>query len=229
MSLPFKFKNEEIRVANQWDDLTVGQCIDLIEWQKEGTVDMVKLASIASGIPTDILSDMKAEQVSEVAYPLYMVLLHDNLNKLEWEKPTSYVLDGVRYTSMVNMQEVKYGCMDIVEKTMGNETTSLIEKIPLIIAALSYKGIFTGREIEARKDIEDLANNHVMNLPIKIAYPLAAFFLTKYESRLASLMQEVTDTPNLKRERAFANWRSMVSSVRYTLSRLVTRSNSAQS
>ena len=176
MSLPFKYKGQEKRIPTSWDDLTVGQVIDLIEWSKTGENDMVKLASIASGIEVGELKEMKVEAVTDVAFPLYQLVIHDNFDKEDWTCPPSFQLGDRRYSSYQEIGNLKYGCMDIFEKTIADESTTLIEKIPLIIASVVYEGKFAGRELEARKDIETLANEGVMNMPIKFAYPIATFF-----------------------------------------------------
>ena len=229
MSLPFKYKGKELRVPTTYDELTVGQCIDLIDWSKDGVNDMVKLASIGSGIPVDELKEMKVEQVTDVAYPVYQLVLHDDFDRDSWTCPPSFQLGETRYSTYVEIGNLKYGCMDIFEKTIANESTTLIEKIPLIIAAVVYEGKFAGRELEARKDIEELANNQVMNMPIKIAYPIATFFLTKYESSLAVAAQTAMDTPTSKSKPESRTWKGLVNSVRSILFRAATRSSSVKS
>jgi len=229
MSLPFKYKGQELRIPTTYDELTVGQCIDLIEWSNSGTNDMVKLASIGSGIPVDELKEMKTEAVTDVAFPIYQMVIHDDIDRESWTCPPSFQLGETRYSTYVEVGNLKYGCMDIFEKTIANESTSLIEKIPLIIASVVYEGKFAGRELEARKDIENLANNEVMNMPIKLAYPIATFFLSKYETSLALAAQKAMDTPTSKSKPESKTWRGLVNSVRSILFRAATRSSSVKS
>jgi len=229
MSLPFKYKGQEKRIPTSWDDLTVGQCIDLIEWSKTGENDMIKLASIASGIEVGELKEMKVEKVTDVAFPLYQLVIHDSFDKDDWTCPPSFQILDRRYSSYQEIGNLKYGCMDIFEKTIADESTTLIEKIPLIIASVVYEGKFAGRELEARKDIETLANEGVMNMPIKFAYPIATFFLSKYESSLAAAAQKAMDTPTSKSKPESRTWRSLVNSVRSILFRAATRSSSVKS
>lgn len=228
MSLPFKYKGKEIRVATAWEDLTVGQCIDIIEWSNTEEKDMIKLASIASGIPTDELLEMKPESVTSVTYPVFNMIAHDDVDKTDWTCPPSFVLGDKRYSTLIEVGNLKYGCLDIFEKTISNDKTSLIEKIPLVIASITYEGGFAGREIEARKDIERIANELVMEMPIKLAYPITTFFLSRREHSLKEQAQIAMDTPTLKSERVSSRWRRLVGSVQSILLREATRSSTVK-
>jgi len=228
MSLPFKYKGKDIRVATSWDDLTVGQAIDIIEWSSTEQRDMIKLASIASGIPTDELMEMKPESVSEVALPVFNMILHDTFNTEDWTCPPSFVLGDKRYSSLTDIGLTKYGCLDIFEKTIANDKTSLIEKIPLIIASITYEGSFAGREQAARNEIAEIANTHVMNLPIKVAYPVATFFLNRRERSLSEVAQQAMDTPTWKKEQVSNRLNRLVRSLKSILLRAATRSSSVK-
>ena len=110
---------------------------------------------------------------------------------------------------------MNYGCMEIFEKTISNEKTNFCEKIPLMIAAIIYKGKFRDREIEARKDIENIANNEVMKMPVYIAYPVSAFFLNKLQLSVQKQREAMKVTPSLRPELELKSWKSLVNSVRF--------------
>jgi hypothetical protein len=113
--------------------------------------------------------------------------------------------------------------MEIFEKTISNESTNFCEKIPLMLASMIYKGKFRDREIEARKDIENIANNEVMKMPVYIAYPVSAFFLNKLQISVQKQREAMKDIPNSKPALELKSWKSLVSSARFIRSQKVTR------
>ena len=86
-----------------------------------------------------------------------------------------------------------------------------------------YKGKFKDREIEARKEIEDIANNEVMKMPVYVAYPVSAFFLNKLQHSVQKQREAMKDIPNSKPELELKTWRSLVSSARFIRSQKAIR------
>jgi hypothetical protein len=217
MSLPFKINGKQVRIPSKWEELTLGQTIDLLQWSEDESrrEDLVEMASIISGIEKGSLLDQKQETIEALIAPMFMHMKETVINAESWKPPVQYVIGGSVYNREVNIGEKQYGCMDIFEKTLSQDTR-FIEKIPLLIASMSYKGKFGGRELEARKEIEDLANGAVMNIPLKEAHSLANFFLTKYQILLRNQEARLTNIPKQKLGLASRIWKSLVSSVRFT-------------
>jgi hypothetical protein len=86
-----------------------------------------------------------------------------------------------------------------------------------------YKGKFRDREIEARKDIENIANNEVMNMPVYIAYPVSAFFLNKLQISVQNQREAMKDIQTSKPALELNSWRNLVSSARSILYQRGTR------
>jgi len=223
MSLPIKINGVQMRVPTNWDELNLGQAIDLLQWSEDETLkhDLVQMASILSGVTRSALLDQRQDVIEMLVSPMMHNLNTTALDSSKWKSSIQYVLNGNVHNSFVKVGEVQYGCMDIFEKTLAMEC-KFIEKIPLLIAAFSYKGKFGGREIEARKDIEDLANGGVMKMKLGEAYALATFFLNRYQSFLSLQEKNLQSTPMPKAGRVLRNWKSLVSLVRSIRSQEVT-------
>ena len=223
MSLPFNINGKPVRIASKWEDLTLGQTIDLLQWSEDPSrrEDLVELASIISGIDKGKLLDQKGEVIELLVNPILDYVKHNKINAENWKPPVQYVLDGIVYNREIRVGEKPYGCMDIFEKTLAMDIR-FIEKIPLLIASMSYKGKFGGREVEARKEIEDLANGPVMNLPLKEAFSLANFFLTKYQISLNRQESKATIIPKPRLGLGSRIWKYLAGSVRSIPSQGVT-------
>ena len=223
MNLPFDLNGKTILIAGSWEDLTVGQTIDLLQWASGDEKDLVTLAAIVSTLDKSELLDLPYELITKIAAPAYNFILETKLDKDEWECPKEFKCGENVYKTSIDPGLMNYGCMEIFEKTISNEATNFCEKIPLMIASIIYKGKFRDREIEARKDIENIANNEVMKMPIYIAYPVSAFFLNKLLSSVQKQREQMKDIPNSKPALELKSWKSLVSSARSILSQRATR------
>jgi hypothetical protein len=223
MNLPFEINGKTILIAGSWEDLTVGQTIDLLQWANGDEKDLVTLASIVSTLDKSELLDYPYEVITKIAAPAYNFILQTKLDKDEWECPKEFKCGENVYKTSIDPGLMNYGCMEIFEKTISNESTNFCEKIPLMLASMIYKGKFRDREIEARKDIEDIANNEVMNMPVYIAYPVSAFFLNKLQLSVQKQREAMKDIPNSKPALELKSWKSLVSSARFIRSQKVTR------
>ena len=223
MNLPFDLNGKTILIAGSWEDLTVGQTIDLLEWASGDEKDLVTLAAIVSTLEKSELLDLPFELITKIAAPAYNFILETKLDKDEWECPKEFKCGENVYKTSIDPGLMNYGCMEIFEKTISNESTNFCEKIPLMIAAIIYKGKFRDREIEARKDIENIANNEVMKMPVYIAYPVSAFFLNKLLSSVQKQREAMKDIQTSKPVLELKNWRSLVNSARSILSQRATR------
>jgi hypothetical protein len=215
MNLPFELNGKTILIAGSWEDLTVGQTIDLLEWATGDKNDLVTLAAIVSTMEKSELMDLPFELITKIAAPAYNFIMETKLDKDDWPCPKEFRCGDNVYKTSIEPGLMNYGCMEIFEKTISNESTNFCEKIPLMLAAMIYKGKFKNREIEARKDIEDIANNEVMKMPIYIAYPVSAFFLNKLQISVQKQREAMKDIPNLKPALKFRTWKSLVSSARF--------------
>lgn len=219
MSVAFKINGQKKRIPSKWEELTLGQAIDLLQWSEDDKRkdDLVEMASIISGIEKGKLLDQKQETIESMIAPMFMHMSEHVIKADSWKPPVQYVLNGSVYNREINLGEMSYGCMDIFEKALSMECR-FIEKIPLLIASMSYKGKFGGRDLEARKEIEDLANGAVMDMPLKEAHSLASFFLTKYQSLLRNQEKQITNTQRQKSGLVLRTWKSLVDSDRFTRS-----------
>jgi hypothetical protein len=215
MNLPFELNGKTFLIAGSWEDLTVGQTIDLLQWATGDEKDLVTLASIVSTLNKSELMDFPFEVITKIAAPAYNFIMETKLDKDEWTCPKEFKCGENVYKTSIDPGLINYGCMEIFEKTISNETTNFCEKIPLMLAAIIYKGKFKDREIEARKEIEDIANNDVMRMPVYIAYPVSAFFLNKLQISVQNQREAMKDIPNSKPVLELRNWKSLVSSVRF--------------
>lgn len=223
MNLPFEINGKTILIAGSWEDLTVGQTIDLLQWANGDEKDLVTLASIVSTLDKSELLDYSFEAITKIAAPAYNFILQTKLDKDEWTCPKEFKCGENVYKTSIDPGLMNYGCMEIFEKTISNESTNFCEKIPLMLASMIYKGKFRDREIEARKDIEDIANNDVMNMPVYIAYPVSAFFLNKLQLSVQKQREAMKDTQNSKPALELKSWKSLVSSARFIRSQKATR------
>ena len=223
MNLPFELNGKTILIAGSWEDLTVGQTIDLLQWATGDEKDLVTLASIVSSIDKSELLDYSFELITKIAAPAYNFILETKLDKDEWQCPKEFKCGENVYKTSMDPGLMNYGCMEIFEKTISNETTNFCEKIPLMLASMIYKGKFRDREIEARKDIEDIANNEVMNMPVYIAYPVSAFFLNKLQHSVQKQREAMKDIPNSKPALELSSWKNLVNSARFIRSQRGTR------
>jgi hypothetical protein len=223
MNLPFEINGKTILIAGSWEDLTVGQTIDLLQWANGDEKDLVTLASIVSTLDKSELLDYSFEAITKIAAPAYNFILQTKLDKDEWECPKEFKCGENVYKTSIDPGLMNYGCMEIFEKTISNEKTNFCEKIPLMLASMIYKGKFRDREIEARKDIENIANNEVMKMPVYIAYPVSAFFLNKLQISVQKQREAMKDIPNSKPALELKSWKSLVSSARFIRSQKVTR------
>jgi hypothetical protein len=215
MNLPFEINGKTILIAGSWEDLTVGQTIDLLQWANGEEKDLVTLASIVSTLDKSELLDYSFELITKIAAPAYNFIMETKLDKDEWACPKEFKCGENVYKTSIDPGLMNYGCMEIFEKTISNEQTNFCEKIPLMLASMIYKGKFRDREIEARKDIENIANNEVMNMPVYIAYPVSAFFLNKLQISLQKQREQMKVIPNSKPALELKNWKSLVSSARF--------------
>jgi hypothetical protein len=215
MNLPFELNGKTILIAGSWEDLNVGQTIDLLEWANGPEKDLATLASIVSTLDKSELLDLPFELITKIAAPAYNFIIETKLDKDEWSCPKEFKCGENVYKTTIDPGLINYGCMEIFEKTISNESTNFCEKIPLMIASIIYNGKFRDREIEARKEIENIANNEVMKMPIFIAYPVSAFFLNKLEISVQKQRERMQDTPSLKPALEFKSWKSLANSARY--------------
>jgi hypothetical protein len=215
MNLPFDLNGKTILIAGSWEDLTVGQTIDLLQWANGDKNDLVTLCSIVSTLDKSELLDLPYEIITKIAGPAYNFIMQTKLDKDEWICPKEFKCGDNIYKTDIEPGLINYGCMEIFEKTISNESTNFCEKIPLMIAAMIYKGKFRDREIEARKDIENIANNEVMNMPVFIAYPISAFFLNKLLISLQKQREQMKDIPKSKPKLELNSWRNLVNSARF--------------
>jgi hypothetical protein len=215
MNLPFEINGKTILIAGSWEDLTVGQTIDLLKWANGEEKDLVTLAAIVSTLDKSELLDYSFELITKIAAPAYNFIMETKLDKDEWACPKEFKCGENVYKTSIDPGLMNYGCMEIFEKTISNEQTNFCEKIPLMLASMIYKGKFRDREIEARKDIENIANNEVMNMPVYIAYPVSAFFLNKLQISLQKQREQMKVIPNSKPALELKNWKSLVSSARF--------------
>ena len=223
MNLPFEINGKTILIAGSWEDLTVGQTIDLLEWANGDEKDLVTLASIVSTLDKSELLDYSFEAITKIAAPAYNFILETKLDKDEWLTPKEFKCGENVYKTSIDPGLMNYGCMEIFEKTISNESTNFCEKIPLMLASMIYKGKFRDREIEARKDIENLANNEVMNMPVYIAYPVSAFFLNKLQISVQKQREQMKDIRTLKPALELSSWKNLVNSARSILLQRGTR------
>jgi hypothetical protein len=223
MNLPFEINGKTILIAGSWEDLTVGQTIDLLQWANGDEKDLVTLASIVSTLEKSELLDYPYEIITKIAAPAYNFILETKLDKDEWECPKEFKCGENVYKTSIDPGLMNYGCMEIFEKTISNESTNFCEKIPLMLASMIYKGKFRDREIEARKDIENIANNEVMKMPVYIAYPVSAFFLNKLQLSVQKQREAMKVIPNSKPALELKSWKSLVNSARFIRSQKATR------
>ena len=158
---------------------------------------------------------MPYEIITKIAAPAYNFIMQTKLDKDEWLCPKEFKCGENVYKTTIDPGLMSYGCMEIFEKTISNETTNFCEKIPLMLAAMIYKGKFKDREIEARKEIENIANNEVMKMPVCIAYPVSAFFLNKLQTSVQKQREAMKVTPNWKPALELKSWRSLANSARF--------------
>lgn len=228
MSVPFIINKQPMKIASRWEELTLGQTIDILAWAKSKEKETVELAAIISGMDKDYLMQQPMSQVSKIASVALYFIQNETPEPDNWQCPYQFQLDGKIYNREFDPGDISYGCMSLFEATIMRDDISFAEKMPIMIASIVYKGSFKGREKEAKKEIEDLANNHVMHMKFADAHPLASFFLNKCEHFLKE-QEAILLTPPSKKGLVSGSWKSLASSVRRILWRAATRYNSQRS
>lgn len=190
----------EIKIPTSWDDITLGQYIELrpiLQTEQEDVTRMINILCVLTG--------KKREEIKEVTIPDFhklvkkMSFLNEPLPK-ELKKKR-FLVGGKWYEFKIDAKKMLFGeyisVMEILQQAGDNEDVLFnnLHKILTVICRPVYKTMFGFKtmDIDGEK-IRETADNFYKNMPITIAYPIGVFFYLRYPNLTrvikTSLMEE---------------------------------------
>ncbi len=190
----------EIKIPTSWDDITLGQYIELrpiLQTEQEDVTRMINILCVLTG--------KKREEIKEVTIPDFhklvkkMSFLNEPLSK-ELKKKR-FIIGGKWYEFKIEAKKMLFGeyisVMEILQQAGDNEDVLFnnLHKILTVICRPVYKTMFGFKtmDIDGEK-IRETADNFYKNMPITIAYPIGVFFYLRYPNLTrvikTSLMEE---------------------------------------
>ena len=190
----------EIKIPTSWEDITLGQYIELRPILQTKEDDIKRVINILC-----VLTGKKREEIRNVTIPDFhklikkMSFLNDPLPKQLNKR--RFLIGGKWYEFKLDAKKMLFGeyisVMEILQKSGDNEDLLFnnLHKILTVICRPVYKTLFGFKSVNIDGDlIRETANNFYNNMPITIAYPIGVFFYQRYptltETIKTSLMEE---------------------------------------
>ena len=190
----------ELKIPTSWEDITLGQYIELRPILQTKEDDIKRVINILC-----VLTGKKREEIRNVTIPDFhklikkMSFLNDPLPKQLNKR--RFLIGGKWYEFKLDAKKMLFGeyisVMEILQKSGDNEDLLFnnLHKILTVICRPVYKTLFGFKSVDIDGDlIRETANNFYNNMPITIAYPIGVFFYQRYptltETIKTSLMEE---------------------------------------
>ena len=190
----------ELKIPTSWEDITLGQYIELRPILQTKEDDIKRVINILC-----VLTGKKREEIRNVTIPDFhklvkkMSFLNDPLPKQLNKR--RFLIGGKWYEFKLDAKKMLFGeyisVMEILQKSGDNEDLLFnnLHKILTVICRPVYKTLFGFKSVDIDGDlIRETANNFYNNMPITIAYPIGVFFYQRYPTLTktikTSLMKE---------------------------------------
>jgi hypothetical protein len=176
----------ELTIPTSWDDITLGQYIQLRPVLNTDMNDVKRIINVLA-----VLTNEKTDLIKEITIPNYHVILK-KISFLNDPLPTEleknlFKIGGQLYKFKLNSNKLLFGeyinLMEIMQKASDNEEIIYenLHKIFTIICRPVKKTILGIKEIKVTsEDVRNNADNFFNNMSISIAYPIAVFFCNHY-------------------------------------------------
>lgn len=184
--IQFKFKKGKktqssfANLPTQWGDLTLGQAVQIIDFDFNMPNAKLKLYSIITGLSKDELNALGEWERFEEC----MSFLYTTPELSGFSIPDHVDIEGVRCKVPKKLEIESYGQKVAVEELLRNAVVAadgkelnIVGLMPEALAIYFYP-IVTGEKFNDERVEEHIQS--MMQIPVKYAYPIAAFFLTKY-------------------------------------------------
>ena len=178
----------EIKIPTSWDDITLGQYIELrpiLQTEQEEVTRMINILCVLTG--------KKREEIKELTIPDFhklvkkMSFLNEPLSK-ELKKKR-FIIGGKWYEFKIEAKRMLFGeyisVMEILQQAGDNEDVLFnnLHKILTAICRPVYKTMFGFKSVDIDgESIRQTADNFYKNMPITIAYPIGVFFINAYRT-----------------------------------------------
>ncbi len=193
--------NIKLDIPTSWDDITIGQFVELQPVLKSdmGLIKKVNsVLSVLTGNPVDDLENVAASENNIRAYrdiSNTLSFMNDYTNM--GEVVSTFKLKGKRYALNLDIEAMDAGqyisLMDILKKANSNpeETINYTHEI-LACLIHEIKGPrFKRRAVYDELNYRDTCNLFWNELPISTAYPLTVFFCKVWEDCTKSLHESL--------------------------------------
>ena len=201
----------EIKIPTSWEDITLGQYIELrpiLHTEQEDVTRMINILCVLTG--------KKREEIKELTIPDFhklvkkMSFLNEPLSK-ELKKKR-FIIGGKWYEFKIEAKKMLFGeyisVMEILQQAGDNEDVLFnnLHKILTVICRPVYKTMFGFKtmDIDGEK-IRETADNFYKNMPITIAYPIGVFFYQRSPNLMEAIKTSLMAEANKKIEEVKAD------------------------
>ena len=201
----------EIKIPTSWDDITLGQYIELrpiLHTEQEDVTRMINILCVLTG--------KKREEIKELTIPDFhklvkkMSFLNEPLSK-ELKKKR-FIIGGKWYEFKIEAKKMLFGeyisVMEILQQAGDNEDVLFnnLHKILTVICRPVYKTMFGFKTMDVDGEkIRETADNFYKNMPITIAYPIGVFFYQRSPNLMEAIKTSLMAEANKKIEEVKAD------------------------
>lgn len=170
---------QTLQMATEWDDVTLGQFIEIIAEKEMRTT---KLLSILTGKSEEFIMNVPAKQLQNAVK--YVFFLNEKVDFSLWKMPKEVELDG-KFYKVPKIKEETFGQKTLMQleynKAVSSEV-SIYDPMPYALAVYFYP-LVTGDKKWTNEGIR-LFIPKVLTMKAKEAIPVADFFLQSYARSL---------------------------------------------
>ena len=201
-------KKIEITIPTSWDDITVGNYIELRPVLSTDMNDVERVINILC-----VLTGKKREDIKQVSIKDYHKLVKQ-MKFLKTPLPKElkkrrFLIGGKWYEFKYHADKLLFGeyinVMDILQGAKNNEELIFqnLHKILTMICRPVYKTMFGFKDAEIDSEVlRQTADNFYKNMPITIAYPIGVFFYQHYPSLMETIKTSLMQTAQMKIKKA---------------------------
>ena len=171
--IKFKFENKSVVAPNCWEEVTVGHFIN--PYFLSG--DSVSLLSSLSGIERNKLLNT----VEDIEGPLNRMVkfIQEDPEGFKGEFTNEFEFRGKKLKVPLNIEVERMGQKIMLQDAMVKHQSSIYEAIPDAVAIYLQPeindGVFDDSQLEGMKE-------EILELKIADVFPIASFFLTKFNT-----------------------------------------------
>ena len=197
-------KKIEITIPTSWEDITIGNYIELRPVLSTDMNDVERVINILC-----VLTGKKREEIKQISIKDYHKLVKQmkflNTQLPKELKKKRFLVGGKWYEFKYDANKLLFGeyinIMDILQGAKNNEELVFqnLHKILTIICRPVYKTMFGFKDAEVDDDVlRQTADNFYKNMPITIAYPIGVFFYQRYPHLMETIKTSLMQTANKK-------------------------------